>query len=260
MLGQGPEVSVIVAVTRPGALGAALAGIADQKIAGPIEVVLVWDGLAPAPVGSWPFTVVSVPSGSSRRAGLARTWNTGIETARAQVLAICDDDDRWRPDHLDAALRLLGGPCDAVHGAAWVLDAASGRRHPFHFPLSPEILRHTNPVIPSTAVFTRRAWERTGPFDPGLRFYTDWDWVLRSVAAGVVWRRIEHPTVDYVWAGPGGNDSAARGTQRAAELARLCARHGLDALPVADFFAMATDRRWDAWRLPVQGWPEAPGP
>lgn len=245
------RVSVIVAVTRPQALKQALVGMAAQKGTPAFEVVLAWDGVVPEDVGPWPFRVVSL--GLPRRGGPASAWNAAIGAATGDVLAFCDDDDIWHPDHLAAALRLLDGSADAVHGAAWVVDRSTGKRHPFHFPLNAHILRYTNPLMPSTWVLTRGAWQRVGPFDEELRFYADWDWAIRSVAAGVVWRRIEHPTVDYQWSGK--NDSAGWDELRAAELKRLSARYGLEPVAVANFYAMATDPRWDRWRLPIRGSP-----
>jgi GT2 family glycosyltransferase len=245
------RLSVVIPTTRPDTLARALGGVAAQTAPVDVEVVLVCDGEPFAPAGAWPFPIRTL--GWRGRRGVAAAWNAGAGAAAGELLAFCDDDDRWHPDHLTASLARLAAGCGAVHGAATVVDEGTGRRHPFHFPLDASVLRHTNPLMFSTAVMRRESWERVGPFDVSLPHYADWDWAIRSCDAGVAWGRVPHATVDYHWnSALRSNTSAGGDAVRAAELDRLRAKHGLGPLRLATFFTMATDPWWDRWRLPEE--------
>jgi glycosyltransferase involved in cell wall biosynthesis len=105
-----PAVSVVIATRdRPGLLERAVTAVLGQTYAGRIECLVVYDGV---PVRTLD---IAVPAGrrlvylpNRRTAGLPGGRNTGCDAATGELLAFCDDDDRWHPDKLDrqvAALR-----------------------------------------------------------------------------------------------------------------------------------------------------------
>ena len=111
-----PSVSVIVVTRdRPRFLADALAGVAAQ-VPPPLEVRVGDDGggSAAAVVESLPLLEVTLLPLSLGQAGAAR--NAAAAGARGDVLAFLDDDDVWRPGHLEGLAQAFSDP--AV-GLAW---------------------------------------------------------------------------------------------------------------------------------------------
>src|SRR5690606_16150193 len=100
---QAPKVSVVMATRdRPQLLRRAVSSVLAQDYDGPIEIVLVYDGTAIDALSD-----LELPTGCTLRAvgndrtpGLAGARNTGILTATGSLIALCDDDDEWKPSKL----------------------------------------------------------------------------------------------------------------------------------------------------------------
>lgn len=107
--GPEPTVSVVVATrNRPHLLRQAVASIQQQRYAGRVEVLAVFDQAEPeldlaAEDADRPVRVLS----NQRSPGLPGARNTGICAADSQLIAFCDDDDRWRPTKLSAQVRAM---------------------------------------------------------------------------------------------------------------------------------------------------------
>jgi glycosyltransferase involved in cell wall biosynthesis len=96
---------VIPTRNRPELLRAALASVLTQVYPGPLTVVVVYDGVLPEPeIASDPRVRTLV---NTRTPGLAGTRNTGILSLDTELVAFCDDDDRWLPGKLLAQVRAL---------------------------------------------------------------------------------------------------------------------------------------------------------
>ena len=96
-----PSVDVVVPTCdRPEFLRQAVASIRAQDYRGPLSVTVVVDGQPPdrslADGGPVPVRVLV----NERKPGLAGTRNTGILAATSELVAFCDDDDRWLPGKL----------------------------------------------------------------------------------------------------------------------------------------------------------------
>jgi glycosyltransferase involved in cell wall biosynthesis len=129
-----------------------------------------------------------------KNSGGVANWNAAIDATRGDFIAWCSDDDRFLPDHLEASLEYLdrhpeigmvhSGFVDAIESkgrSEWVPRRLRAER--------PLIVNRNNlirymiryydwPFHPSTLVFRRAVWERTGPFDPGFAL-ADTDWFVR---------------------------------------------------------------------------------
>lgn len=107
--GPWPEVTVVIPTReRPELLRTALAAALDQDYPGPVRCVVVYDGTEPdrSLESTRPGREVSVTV-NSRRPGLAGARNTGILLAEGDLVAFCDDDDRWLPDKLRRQVAVL---------------------------------------------------------------------------------------------------------------------------------------------------------
>ncbi|MDG4769400.1 MULTISPECIES: glycosyltransferase family A protein [unclassified Solwaraspora] len=111
--GRAPTISVVVPTRdRPELLREAIAAICEQDYPAPVDVVVVYDQSTPDTTlaSDDPHRPVRVIS-NGRTAGLAGARNSGILAATGELVAFCDDDDRWLPGKLAAQVdELLAHP------------------------------------------------------------------------------------------------------------------------------------------------------
>lgn len=243
-----PSVAVVVVTRdRPELLADALRSVAAQRWA-PLEVRIANDGAAPIEAavdaaGLLEVTVLPVSAGSP---GAAR--NRAAAGARAEVLAFLDDDDRWRPDHLEGLASALADPgCELAYRDSAVVrervrddgERVEIERRVIALDWDPEVMAVNDYVPPSAFAVRRERFEGLGGFDEGFACSEDWDFLLRAAARA--WpRRVPGVTAE-VRLRDQGNASADRGPERRACLDRLSARHGLPYLDIKTFWEVAGD-------------------
>jgi GT2 family glycosyltransferase len=170
-------------------LAEALDGILGQDPA-PDDVVVVDDG-SPEPVQlhvdhAQRCRLVRRPE----RGGLPAARRTGVAALDTELIALCDDDDAWRPGKLRAQLSALrdGGPGRAAACfSRAVVVGPDGRETGERWPDPPTTLPalyERNPVCVSGALLRRDAVERAGGIARDLPAAEDWDLWLRLLGAG----------------------------------------------------------------------------
>ena len=173
-------------------LAEALDGILAQDPA-PDDVVVVDDG-SPEPLQ---LHVDHAPRcrlvRREERGGLPAARRTGVAALDAtELVALCDDDDVWRPGKLRAQLAALrsdrSGPgMPAGCFSRTVVIGPDGRETGECWPDPPTTLPalyERNPVCVSGALLRRDAVERAGGIARDLPAAEDWDLWLRLLAAG----------------------------------------------------------------------------
>jgi hypothetical protein len=146
-----------------------------------------------------------VVSRSERRLGFYRNFERAIALAppEAELFALCDQDDRWRPEKL-GVLRDALGAAGLVYSDQRLVDADGrllretmwhGRRNN-HTDLASLLV--ANSVTGAATLFRRRIADLALPFPdtPGLQFHDHW-LALVALAAGDV-AYVEQPLYDYV--------------------------------------------------------------
>ncbi len=191
-----PLVSVIMPTRgRPELVRKSIAAVVAQDYPGDIECLVVHDQEPPdaelAALGT-PRRRVQVTT-NTHAPGLAGARNTGLDLARGDYVATCDDDDVWHPEKLQAQIaRLLADPGLLVVGSGIRLQLPTrviewpGRAEEISYQL---LLRNrVKELHSSTLVMRRDAFAKAGPYDEELpRGYAeDYDWVLRAAKAGRV--------------------------------------------------------------------------
>jgi glycosyltransferase involved in cell wall biosynthesis len=144
-------------------------------------------------------------SRSERRLGFYRNFERALEMvpAEAELVALCDQDDRWHPDKLSA---LRGALCGAqlVYSDQRLVDA-DGRvlretmwkgRGNNHTNLASMLV--ANSITGAAALFRREVVELALPFPdtPGFQFHDHWLGVLGLAAGDVAY--VDRPLYDYV--------------------------------------------------------------
>lgn len=116
--------------------------------------------------------------------------NFGIEQARGDLFAIFNDDDLWAPEKLaeQVAAFYANPKAGLVHTSGWFIgpneERIEGAPLGFEWPRTRTgdifaDLIYYNKIITSSAMFSRAAVERVGPFDPSFYGCGDWHMWLR---------------------------------------------------------------------------------
>ena len=187
MTSDSPLVSCIVPVFNAGRyLRHALASITDQSYA-PIEIVVADDGSDDDSLDIARSHGESVRVVTQQRLGPAATRNLGARAARGVFLAFLDPDDLWHRDKLERQMRCMSDDpgldlCVTHVQMFWEAAVADeGRRLKDH-------ARATEPVpgfSTITLLVRRTAFDRVGPFDPGLWHADAVEWYMRAEMAGL---------------------------------------------------------------------------
>src|SRR5215210_6602806 len=184
-----PLVTAVVPTRdRPRQLGEAIESILAQRYPGEVECLVVFDGESPRRELERREPQRAVRAlGNERAPGLPGARNTGILAARGELIAFCDDDDRWTAERLARGIaRLERNPeCDVAAGAVRLrygereVDRGfAGERIELR-----DLLRDRIVAAHSSALLVRRrAFEEVGLVDedaPG-GYGEDYDWLLRA--------------------------------------------------------------------------------
>lgn len=203
---------------------AALASVLAQTVA-PTELIFVDDGstdgsgalLADLAAEHPMVRVLSIAN-----SGQSAARNAAVSLASGELLAFLDQDDLWRPQHLE----MLAAPFVSDSELGWCysdfdeiddeghivtrrfMRAAGVGTEPFSVG---EIIHRDAMVLPSASILRRRAFEAVGGFDPSLQGYEDDDLFLRVFRAGWGARFVDAPLTAFR-IHPG--SSSTRGTFR----------------------------------------------
>jgi glycosyltransferase involved in cell wall biosynthesis len=144
-------------------------------------------------------------SRSEQRLGFYRNFERALKMvpADAELVALCDQDDRWHPDKL-AVLRGALGDAVLVYSDQRLVDAEGrvlretlwkGRRNN-HTNIASMLIANT--ITGAAALFRRELLDLALPFPdtPGFQFHDHWLGVLALAAGDVAY--VDRPLYDYV--------------------------------------------------------------
>ena len=206
-----PRVSVVIpSHKRPALAQRAVASVLAQTFSD-LEVIVVIDGADPASVAA--MAQISDPRLKvipvQEPVGGSEARNIGVRAARAEWLALLDDDDEWMADKLTKQMLVAQAShyqfpiiATALIARSPLADFRWPRRMP-SYPLSEYLFVRSSPfqgeaVLQTSTWLTKTELLLKVPFTRGLRRHQDWDWILRaSKADGTGLEFIDEPLA--VW-------------------------------------------------------------
>lgn len=182
---------------------------------------------------------------------IAAARNKGIAATYGELIALLDDDDRYRPIHLEQVVNALNQTPEAAlaydDGLIMIDDATSANDEPhiiatcrLGLPYEKERFEETNHILASSIVVRRTAYEAVGGFDETMVVCSDWEFLLKVRTQG---------TLHYVPGEIGSeysqrilandNISSVFDSRRYAAMAQLETRYNLPPLVAKTFYDVA---------------------
>jgi glycosyltransferase involved in cell wall biosynthesis len=198
-----PAVTVVIPTRdRPALLRTAVGAVLAQDYPGEVRCVVVHDGTEPDTMLESDRVAVT---GNVRSPGLAGARNTGIARADTELVAFCDDDDRWLPGKLSAQVAALRADPEARfvscgiqvrYGDRLVERTLPGGRVTFA-----ELLRdRLTELHPSTFLIRRTLLDEIGLVDEELpgSYAEDYELLLRAARVAPI-RSLPTVHVEVLW-------------------------------------------------------------
>ncbi len=183
---------VIPAYNAERFIASTLASINRQTLP-PTEIVVVDDASSDQTAAVARASGARVVTQLSSK-GPSASRNRGVAETQSPIVAFLDADDEWMPDHAERLLHALSADGIAFAGSdAERFGTESGVVRTALTGTEPVDLRDAlisdNPVIQSSVMISREAFERAGGYDETLRLSEDYD----------LWTRVaEHGMFAYV--------------------------------------------------------------
>jgi glycosyltransferase involved in cell wall biosynthesis len=189
-----PSVSVILPVLNGERfLGEAIASASAQTHR-PLELIVVDDGSTDRSAGIAETLGARVLRRS--HAGVSAARNAGIATARGELIALLDADDRWPLNRLAAGVQRFARRPQ--------LGFVVGRARLFLEPGTPRpewftdgLAMGQSALARQTILAKRELFERVGGFDESRDICEDLDWLARARDAGVPFEVVDDVMVEY---------------------------------------------------------------
>ena len=151
-----------------------------------VEIIVVDDGSTDATGAILERYRSRIAVVSEANQGFCGARNVGIARSHGEHIALLDADDTWRPDKLEKSLAMLASSPNVVLVYTDVVNQDTAGRDlgtspidasTAHAPTLDEMLSRLWPIMPSTVVMRRDAYEKCGRFVEG--FSEDMDFWIR---------------------------------------------------------------------------------
>lgn len=199
---------IVTTYNRPEKLKRAIQSVIDQTFTD-WELIIVDDhsevGIKPPEDKRITYRYLDKNSGKQ-----AIPKNIGTRLAKGEYLAYLDDDNVWRPDHLQALYNVLdkSPEIDLVYGDRFVTDELGEMPSGvgIYSEFAPQLLLQRNYIDTSDFLVRRKAVLDIGGWDERCKRMSDWNLLARLVKNGSVFKRVPIVITDYFL----GKDSISR--------------------------------------------------
>lgn len=190
LLARKPRISVITPTWQRRDLltSRCVPSVRAQSYDGPVEHIIVSDGPDPCLEGVAGVIFLDAHRRELNKGVSARL--AGAELAAGDLIAYLDDDNAWRPDHLellagaiekhDVSFAYSRAACSNGNGCRWEIGCAP--------PVFGQV--DTSMIVHRRGLLETAAWEPSG-------VPADWHLVSRWLAAGARWAHVPRITLDY---------------------------------------------------------------
>lgn len=195
-----PKISVVISTyNRHERLKNAIDSVLNQTFRD-FEIIVVHDGppKTPYPYGTEDLEWIELPKNFGSD---TKPKNTGILAAKGEYIAFLDDDNTWRPDHLQVLLKAIekNPKIDVVYGDRWLIDLAGKipSRLGMTSDFAIQVLLTKNFIDTSDVLVRREALFDVGGFDERYIKYVDWNLWIRMAKAGKQFLHVPIILTDY---------------------------------------------------------------
>ncbi|WP_229072094.1 glycosyltransferase family A protein [Actinoplanes sp. DH11] len=203
-----PSVGVVIPTrNRPELVRRAIAAVREQRYPGEIKIVVVYDQTEPDYLLASADGIGVLVLTNWRSSGLAGARNTGLLALDTELVAFCDDDDRWLPDKLRRQVAALLADPDAEFATCAIEVEYEGRTTARLAGRSrvtvDDLARSRMAMLHSSSFLIRRdalAEDAVGLVAedaPGSQ-NEDWDLLLRAARRAPI-VHLDEPLVQVLW-------------------------------------------------------------
>ena len=231
---------------RPELLVRALRSAMAQRCVG-LHVLVVDDGAGEGAEAARRLAGRDVEILMTGGAGQVPARNLGVRKARGRWIAFLDDDDWWAADdHLAGLAAELDRGAGLAYASGRIVregpDGSALEEIALDARCDAASIRRDNTLLVPGIGYARALHETFGLFDESLTIYWDWDWYLRLAQGGVVFAASPGSAV-RVSVREGTASAPDNAAVRAAELDRLCRKHGLTGVTLKNHEVIAREQR-----------------
>lgn len=187
-----PGVSVVTPTWRRNVLllNRAIPSVRAQIYPGEIEHIVVSDGPDPALAAQLPgLHELPAHQDMCNRGLIARLY--GAVRARHGIIAYLDDDNAWRPEHLELLIQpLVSSGADFAYSRALCHDRERDVRYTIGTPVPEPGQIDTSLIVHRRELLQKATWNLSAR-------PADWDLVSRWMEAGASWAFVPDITLDY---------------------------------------------------------------
>jgi glycosyltransferase involved in cell wall biosynthesis len=203
-----PSVGVVIPTrNRPELVRKAIAAVREQKYAGEVKIVVVYDQTEPDYLLARTEGTQVLVLTNWRTSGLAGARNTGILALDTEFVAFCDDDDQWHPDKLRRQVAAVLAEPHAEFGTCAIEVEFEGKATPRlaghsrvtidELARSRMAMLHSSTFLVRREAFAEDAIGLVAEDAPGSQ-NEDWDLLLRAARRAPI-VHLDEPLVRVLW-------------------------------------------------------------
>jgi glycosyltransferase involved in cell wall biosynthesis len=132
--------------------------------------------------------------------GLSSALNKGIEFAKANLIALLDDDDLWIQDHLKILYEKMSTKTyDIVYANCKRIKPNGILLNKYNLKFNKkELLRERNLITTCSVLFKKKVWSSVNGFDEELKSHMDWDFWKKAIKKGFAFKQLNKYTSFYI--------------------------------------------------------------